>query len=235
MRTALLLLAMVATSAFAGQTVWKWVDEQGVTHYSDRPMPGATKLELNVGAPTSDPAEAPSYSSNDRQSDQQDVPSGPAYRDFEIWKPSEGDTVVNTGGAVQVNIRIEPTLQPGHSIALYLDGVLVEGVGNALEHSLTEVPRGLHSLVAVVSDQRGRRVQETAQVQFSVRQSSIANPPVGPALRPPPKPRPRGAANKLPSEQPSYAAIQGSRPAIDPATNLPVKTKPAPKKKPKQP
>lgn len=235
MRTALLLLAMVATSAFAGQTVWKWVDERGVTHYSDRPVPGATKMELNVGAPTSDPAATPSYPANDGQDDRQDVPSGPAYRDFEIWKPSDGDTLVNTGGAVQVNIRIEPELQPGHSLALYLDGVLVEGVGDALEYSLTEVPRGLHSLVAVINDRRGRRVQETAHVQFSVRQNSIANPPVGPALRPPPKPRPRGAANKLPSEQPSYAALQGSRPAIDPATNLPVKTKPAPKKKPKQP
>jgi hypothetical protein len=224
---------MVATSAFAAQTVWKWVDERGVTHYSDRPVPGATKMELSVRDSASDPADVPSYSSSDRSNDRQDAPSGPPYRDFEIWKPGNGDTLVNTGGSIQVNIRIEPTLQPGHSLALYLDGALVEGMGNALEYSLTEVPRGLHSLVAVVSDQRGRRVQETDQVQFSVRQTSIANPPVGPALRPPPKPRPRGAANKLPSKQPSYAALQGSRPAIDPATNLPVKTKPAPKKKPK--
>lgn len=231
MRTALLLLAMVATSAFAGQTVWKWVDERGVTHYSDRPMPGATKMELNVAPPTADPPPTATSGSSSSARDQQDSASGPPYRNFEIWRPANGDTVVNTGGVVQVNLRIEPTLQPGHNIALYLDGRLVESeAGNQLEYSLEQVPRGLHSLIAVVNDERGRRVQETAQVQFSVRQNSIANPPVGPALRPPPRPRPRGAVNKLPAKQPSYAALQGSRPAIDPATNLPVKTKPVPTK-----
>lgn len=228
MRTALLLLAMVATTpTFAGQTVWKWVDERGVTHYSDRPMPGATKMELNVGSPSPESAPPPSSFNTSQDREQ---PSGPPYREFEIWKPANGDTFVNTGGLVEVGLRINPALQPGHSISLYLDGRLVEGPGNALDYSLTEVPRGLHSVVAVITGQNGARVQETGQVQFSVRQNSIANPPVGPALRPPPRPRPGGAANKLPSQQPSYAKLNGARAQIDPKTNLPVKTKPAPKK-----
>jgi hypothetical protein len=192
MRTTLLLLAIFASAAFAAeQTVWKWVDERGVTHYSDRPVPGATKLELNIGRRASDTDNAtPSASSTFDRPDS--TAAGPTYRNFEIWKPADGESLINTGGAVSVNVRIDPPLQPGHGLSLYLDGRLVGDGSNATEYSLTEVPRGVHSVMAVVTDRRGQRLQETAPVRFNVRQESIASPPVGPALRPPPKPRPRG-------------------------------------------
>ena len=141
---------------------------------------------------------------------------------------------MNTGGVVPVNIRVDPGLRTGHALFLYLDGKLVDGFpANATTYELKDVPRGAHSVVAVINNRRGARVQETSPVGFNVRQESIANPPVGPALRPPPKPRPGGAANKTPAQQPSYAALNGARPQIDPATNAPVRTKPAPQAGPK--
>jgi len=45
-------------------------------------------------------------------------------------------------------------------------------------------------LTAIIQDSRGTRVQ-TAEVTFHVRQESVAQPPVGPTLRPPPRPRNR--------------------------------------------
>ena len=87
-------------------------------------------------------------------------------------------------------------------------------------------------MTATVTDQGGKQLQETGSVVFTVRQESTAQPPVGPALRPPNKPQPRprtGAANKLPSTQPSYGALNGSTPLINPATNLPVVKKFTPK------
>lgn len=226
MRTVLLLLLVTAAPALA-DTVWKWVDEKGVTHYSDRPVPGATKLEINAGSTWDSTAQrgdaAPATPAS--------RPAAPAdYLNFEIWKPSNGDTLANTGGEVAVEIRVDPPLQPGHTLSLYLDGKLVEGhPENVSSYVLKDVPRGLHSLTATVTDRRGNRLRQTQPVAFTVRQESIANPPVGPALRPPPKPQPRGAANKLPSTQPSYGALHGSRPPINPATNMPAATKAAPK------
>jgi hypothetical protein len=123
-------------------------------------------------------------------------------------------------------------VQPLHELTLYLDGKLVTGFPrNTLSYALTEVPRGVHSVIAVISDQYGKTIQQTSPVGFNVRQESIANPPVGPTLRPPPKPQPRGAANKVLTRQPSYGALNGARPAVNPATNLPVVPKPAPKPK----
>lgn len=96
---------------------------------------------------------------------------------------------MNTGGVVQVRIRLEPAIRPRHTLALYLDGKRIENLApGALEVDLQDVPRGTHSLVASVFDDAGKLVQQGQQVVFFVRQESVAQPPVGPILRPPPKP-----------------------------------------------
>ena len=143
MRTVLVLLAFLAIPAFAAQVVWKWVDGDGVTHYSDRPVPGATRMEISSGGERSaTSAPTPSFSSGSPQKEAQE---GPTYRNFEIWKPADGEIFINTGGAVPVNIRVEPALQAGHELNLYLDGRLVEGFEpSATSYELKEVPRGSH-------------------------------------------------------------------------------------------
>jgi hypothetical protein len=222
----MLAIAAAASSAFAASSeVWKWVDDQGVTHYSDQPVPGATRIEVRTG----NVADAPATSASSAAAPASDDATV-RYRNFEIWRPEDNQSIINTGGQVGVEIRIEPEVQPSHTLSLYLDGRLVTGFPrNAMSYALTEVPRGLHNVTAVVSDRSGKTLQETDPVIFTVRQESIAQPPVGPALKPPPKPQPRGAANKLPATQPSYGALNGGRPAIDPATNMPVNAKPKPK------
>jgi hypothetical protein len=222
MRATLLLLVALAAPALANQVVWKWVDKDGVTHYSDRPVPGATRLELSVGG--GNQSAAPPRSSSDAPATQA---AGPIYRNFEIISPSPNESLINTGGRVSVRIRFEPGLQPGHTLHLYMDGNAVEGFApNAQDYDLTNVPRGTHTIAAVINN-RGTRVQATPTVTFHVRQESTAQPPVGPNLRPPPKPQPR-VLNKLPSSQPSYAALNGRRAIVDPVTNAPKVSKPAP-------
>jgi hypothetical protein len=224
MRTALMVLALLAAPAFAAQAVWKWVDEKGVTHYADRPVPGAQRVEINVGSRADSVQPTPSPSPSTSSSAQSAAPAM-GYQEFEIWRPGNQDSIINTGGAVEVQLRLEPSLRPGHSISLYLDGRVVDSFPpTALEYTLQEVPRGEHSLVAVVQDPSGKRLQETPTVTFNVRQTSIAQPPVGPTLRqPPPKPRP--SSNKPATSQPSYNALNGQRAPIDPRTNAPVRSK----------
>jgi hypothetical protein len=224
MRTALyVLLALTAVPAFAGQTVWKWVDEKGVTHFSDQPVPGATKMELN-SAPSPSPAATPAYTPPPATT----RPTGPAYSRLVVESPQQDESVVNTGGKVTVRLATTPALAQNHVVALYLDGARVQDFPpNAMSHELSEVTRGTHTLKAVVSTAQGELLQESPATTFHVRQESIARPPVGPALRTPPKPRP-SAQNKMITRQPSYQALNGGRAQIDPNTNLPLKTQPAP-------
>jgi len=225
MRTALyVFLALTAVPAFAGQTVWKWVDEKGVTHFSDQPVPGATKMELNSApspSPTPAPTSTPSPSTTTR-------PTGPAYSRLVVESPQQDESIINTGGKVTVRLASTPALAPDHAMALYLDGARVQDFpANGMAHELSDVPRGSHTLKAVVTTPQGAVIQESPVTTFHVRQESVARPPVGPNLRNPPKPR-TSAGNKMRTKQPSYQALNGGRAQIDPDTNMPVKVQPAP-------
>lgn len=226
MRTALYVLLALAVPAFAGQTVYKWVDEKGVTHFSDQPVAGAEKVELSGGSNRAHAPDAPgtTYVS---PSAQNPANKGPAYGRFVVESPQQDEAIINTGGAVRVRLAMTPALDSSHSITLYLDGTPVgDFAPMATSHEFSNMPRGTHTVKAVVSTKQGRVVQETPTVTFHVRQESAAQPPVGPALRNN-KPK-RTAGNKLRTEQPSYAALNGGKAKIDPRTNRPVTTKPKP-------
>jgi hypothetical protein len=235
MRTALLLLLALAASGLSGTAssaeVWKWVDAKGVTHYSDQPVPGAIKIEVRAGNISQARSAEPSPPSDESAADSQ---AAQGYATFQIIRPTSEQSIINTGGQVDVAISVVPQLKATHRLNLYLDGRMVTGFPrNATSYALTEVPRGAHNLTAVITDATGNTIQESPPVVFHVRQESIAQPPVGPSLgQPPPKPQPRPrpqAQNKVLTKQPSYNALNGARPAMNPATNLPVeKKKPTP-------
>lgn len=225
MRTALYVLLALAMPAVAGQTVWKWVDEKGVTHFSDQPIPGAEKMELNSSSRSSQPA--PAYTPQPQTQDTAPQ-KGPTYSRFVIESPRQDEAILNTGGTVQVRLAATPAIGAGQVISVYLDGARVEGPpSSSMSFDLPNVARGTHTLKAVISNPEGVPLQETPPVTFHVRQGSATQPPVGPALRNPSKP-PRAAGNKMPTSQPSYAALNGGQPSIDPRTNMPVVKKPAP-------
>jgi hypothetical protein len=236
MRTALLLLALAAfglCSTASAADVWKWVDANGVTHYSDQPIPGAIKIEVRAG----NISEARSAQPLSNQADSQSQTEQGSYREFQIVRPTKDQNIINTGGEVAVEIRIAPPLRATHRLNLYLDGKLLAGFPhNTASYALTAVPRGMHTLTAVVADASGNTIQDAPPVTFNVRQESIAQPPVGPSLGQPPKPVPRPrpqASNKVLTKQPTYNALNGGRPQMNPDTNRPVeKKKPAPTGKP---
>lgn len=241
MRTALLLLLAFAASGLSGTAssaeVWKWVDAKGITHYSDQPVPGAVRIEVRAGNISEARSAAPPSNAADSDSPSQSEQG--AYTTFQIVRPTNDQNIINTGGQVDVEIRIAPPLVAAHRLNLYLDGRLVTGFPrNTVVYALTAVPRGTHSVNAVVADAAGNTIQESPSVTFNVRQESIAQPPVGPSLGQPPKPvphpRPQNTAkNKVLTKQPTYDALNGGLPEMDPVTNRPVvKKKPAPKGKP---
>ena len=232
MRTALYVLLALAGPALAGQTVYKWVDDKGVTHYSDQPVAGAEKVELSGGASRA-ATPAPTYSP---PAQPEVTTKGPVYSRFVVESPQQDEAIINTGGVVRVSLASTPAIGTEHVVSLYLDGAPVSDYsGTGMSHEFTNVPRGSHTVKAVVSTQQGRKIQETPTVTFHVRQESGAQPPVGPALRNN-KPK-RTAGNKLRTGQPSYAALNGNKAAIDPRTNMPIVTKPKdkPKSDPKPP
>jgi len=179
----LVALGGVAAVSHASATLYKWVDADGITHYSDRPAPGAEKVQIAAaqtykGTPT--PASTARRTAT--------APAAPRYSRLEIIRPSEGEAFVNNGGSVDAVAAVEPVLANGHQLWFVLDGTRQpDPAGGSLTMTF-QVDRGTHTMAAVITDDTGRELMSSAGVTFYVRQNSVlANPPRGPLVTPPKK------------------------------------------------
>jgi hypothetical protein len=194
MKTSVLILGcLLATATLAQSTttrreVWQWRDENGVTHFSDQPVPGARKIVLSGANPTAAAPSSAAAAAVTRPA----PPAAVRYASLEIWQPVNDEAFFGADAEVNVRLRSDPPLAEGDRLLTYLDGNPLPDE-NALEHRLTGLSRGAHSLMSVIVDARGNERIRSAPVVFHIKQSStISNPRnQGPALRPaPPKPPP---------------------------------------------
>jgi 2-oxoglutarate dehydrogenase complex dehydrogenase (E1) component-like enzyme len=173
MRAVLFTLMLVAVSAMASTTpIYKWVDENGVTHYSDQPHPGAQKIQVQeaqtykaaVGprTPSAPPPRARS--------------SAPAYSACVVSRPTSEEMFQNTQ-TIPASVHVEPNLRPGDRVSVLLDGApVMSDVQMDSEFALNSVYRGAHSLAVKIEDSAGAVVCQSASVPFNVRQASVLAP-----------------------------------------------------------
>jgi hypothetical protein len=172
------LLAAIGLILVAGGVLaqaYRWVDEDGVVHYSDRPEPGAEEVQLPVSRPSSAPA-TPAASS--RNSGREDAAANDAnlpfrYQSLSIAAPAAEQTLWNIEGILNVSLSLQPGLQSGHQVRVYFDGSprMVSGTSFQVE----EVYRGAHNLQAEVVDQTGKLMIRSEPSRFYVQQNAIAN------------------------------------------------------------
>ncbi len=179
------LFALSSQAQDSRREMWVWKDANGVTHYADRPVPGAKKVEMagvTGHAPSAAPAAPAAPASRPAQA------SAVQYLSLEVWQPESGASYFEPDATVDVRLRSDPELADGHRLLLYLDGKIVEGANGALEHNLANLERGAHSLTAVILDEKGNEKIRSAPVVFHMKQpTTIAPRAVGPSLKPKPK------------------------------------------------
>jgi len=195
-RLALALLcgfSLAGGARAAGTTLYKWVDQDGVTHYSDRPEPGSQRVQVGAAqtyksAPAATRAQPAAKRAAASAAPRRDA-AAPAYTRVTIESPVAGRVFVNEGSSIQVSAAVEPQLAPGHQIWFILDGQKVEGLPAAATTAVLEVERGEHTVAVTIADAEGTELISSAPVPFVVRLPSVVNPPTGP-LVPPRPPRP---------------------------------------------
>ncbi len=176
-RTILVLLVLMAAPFAAAYEAYVWTDEEGVVHYSDRPVPGATRIELaepntsrspapnrNAAATTGDDADA--------AGDDTDGAAAPVrYESFAISSPGAEETLWNIEGVLNVSLALNPPLQPGHQIRVYYDGE--PQIRTSTSFQLQDVWRGVHNLQAEVLDETGNMLIRSQTNRFYVQQTSV--------------------------------------------------------------
>lgn len=181
------MLALSSQAETTKREMWVWKDANGVTHYSDKPAPGAKKLEIVGTTPAAVPQPPPTPATSSAP------PARPEreYTLFEFTKPVPDETFFGPESEVSAALSVEPGLMNGDQVTWYLDGNRVDEAQGSLSYTFKALPRGTHSLNAVIRDAEGVEKIRSRSRSFTVRQNTMDNPRnVGPALRPKPTPRP---------------------------------------------
>jgi hypothetical protein len=179
-----LLIGLAATFTFSSlswaATVYKWTDSNGVVHYSDQPEPGAQRIETQTvsDAPRTKGSAAPVTTARavrKPQDPDQARTTALDYTDFGFDMPQPEQNY--NDGTVPVRVRLEPHLRNAHMLTLYLDGKLVTGQrDNTTEFTLTDVPRGAHTLIANVTDADSNESKNSPGLTFYVQRPSLLAP-----------------------------------------------------------
>lgn len=167
---------MLWSTASLAVPVWMWVDETGRQHFSDRPVPGASRIELGSAPVISlrPPSTPTAHASVPDVTDS--AAAIPSYTAFAITSPADGQTLWNTGGRLDVIVELTPALQRGHRLLMDIDGRRIDFAGAGPGFTVPDVYRGLHTISAVIVNERDEEVLRSRALTFMVQQTSVLNP-----------------------------------------------------------
>lgn len=177
MRSLPTLVLLLVAAPLGAAEAYRWVDKDGVVHFSDKPAPGSETIQLT---PAPKPGSVPqTYTPSPPRA----VETETRYAACLVTSPQK-DQTFGIADAVPVVIETQPVLQAGDQLQVTLNGVRIEEwPTGSTTHVLSGLPRGEYTLVGVVTGPAGNTKCTTAASRFNVFQPSVLNP-----LR---QPRPR--------------------------------------------
>lgn len=173
MKRALVVLFLLPGLAHA--VICKTVDAEGVVAYTELPADECrTRVvlpEYSRYAPR--PVKQPDARGTSEVAAKQARFKG--YRSIQVLKPAVSEEVSSDEGQVLLLFKLEPALQAGHRISVFLDDEPILGSFDGLEIELSGVDPGHHSVRAVVTDADGRRLIDSEGVRFVLPDSAEVN------------------------------------------------------------
>ena len=170
------LMCIAACQTAISATVYKWVDADGVTHYTDQPHPGAQKIQLQGAQTYSAAAAQRGSSAAAAQASRRTTATAPVYSACEVTRPTNDEVFLNAS-SVPASVHVAPGLRSGDRLTVMLDGApLPVNTPLDTEFMLSSVVRGTHALTTKVEDASGAVVCQSASVIFHVRQPSVLAP-----------------------------------------------------------
>jgi hypothetical protein len=160
-------LAWLSFAAIAAD-VYRWVDSQGVVHYSDKPqapndkpvaLPHLQTYAAGSGAPAFTAAETGS-------------PAKTAAAPISISSPAPDETIRDAEGKFTVTVAANPG--PGEGLVYFLDGVAQNSQPTPSTALLfSGVERGQHSISAALIGGDGEQLARSADVTINMKPPSV--------------------------------------------------------------
>lgn len=169
----LLLVALCSSlCSIASAAVYKYTDENGQTAYSDKPIEGAKKLKLPGTATRKRDSDNTAKQSSGKSEENQKPDKSVQYKSLEVLTPKHDKVVDGTSGDVEVILLATPKMVPGHQIVVTLDGKDISKSRHA-NLSLSQVPRGSHTLASRIIDKNGTTLIKAKPVTFHIKRPII--------------------------------------------------------------
>lgn len=164
-------LLTVAGVANATQ-IYKSVDADGNVVFSDLPPAPGTAAEP-VELPAANTFTAPATGVQPgRRGPEQDSAAGSRYHSLRVLDPPNDAGIRENDGNVVVTAELQPALRSGHSLQLYLDGVLHQAA-QAPQFQLINIDRGTHVLELRVVDEAGNVLATSDPSVFHLQRRSL--------------------------------------------------------------
>lgn len=163
-----LLLCLPGVPAYAG--VYTYIDADGNRVFTDQPPSGQAEQIAITPSNSMTPSQVPPPSLPA-------YPAGkiePAYQVLRILIPEPDATIIDQSGSLIVTANSDPTLHPGHSYRLILDGQPAGGAGRSPVFPLHNIDRGTHQISVEIIDGQGRIVERTPSQPFHMKRISLS-------------------------------------------------------------
>ena len=177
------------SAASPAAEVYRWVDPDGNTQYSDQPRPGAQVIRIPTApaapAPAPPPAVAPA---GDPAPSDPAAPKFAGYDKIAVVNPPNDGTVWDNSGNVSIEIAVAPALQGtlGHKLLVLLNGQPLGEPIPATSFTVTNLDRNTYTLQARIVDADGKVLGESPPSVFHMKRISVALPPAAPTSAAPP-------------------------------------------------
>lgn len=166
-------LVLAHSSSAAAQHIYRYLDENGHPVFSQQPSGNGEDEIIRLTSPNlSKPVIRRTH---ELLPHPQQPPSDLPYH---VVRPqiSEDQAIRANGGILEIEVIMEPPLQPDHRLQAVLNGQPVAPPAATQRLKLTELSRGRQRLAIQVVNDQGRVVHETAPVNFSIlRHSRLHN------------------------------------------------------------
>lgn len=176
----LLVLTLACLSSAVLADVYRWTDDKGVVHYSDKPqaptdkpaeLPHLQTYNHTATPPGFTPAPAPGAAAAPAKSGGKATLAGADLDSFTVTSPAPDETIRDPEGKFTVTVSGE--LLPGQGVIYYLDGTAENPEPTPSTAFLyARVDRGEHTVSAALIDANGAELARTPPVTVHLKQPS---------------------------------------------------------------
>jgi hypothetical protein len=175
MHRLLALILLFQTMAVSAAEVYKSVDKDGNTVFSDVPSENAEKIEVKEVMTIPSLQERPATGSAPQPVER--------FRALTVLSPKEDQTYFRSEGDLIVSVQTEPRLSENDTIVIYLNSNEFLS-GHSLTYSIPDLDRGTYQLRVAIKDGEGKIIKSSNTITFHVKQHSVLHPqPVRPQAK----------------------------------------------------